>query len=85
MFNYLQTTCFDRFSSVTQELRAATSSAINTLLQSLEEEHHGASSDEDTESQLSKKMLSVFSEGESSFGSSFNQGMFFMSQVNYKF
>ena len=55
-------------------------SAINVLLQSLEEEQ-SASSDEDTESQLSKKMLSVFSEGESSFGSSFNQGMFFMSQV----
>ena len=57
------------------------SSAVSTLLKSVEEEQNSTLSDEDTESQISKRMKSVFSEGASSFGSSFNQGMFFMSQV----
>lgn len=70
-----------RFSRISQDLCSATSSAINVLLQNLDEDHNSASSDDETESQLSKRMLSVFSEGGLSFGSSYNQGMFFISQV----
>ncbi|XP_076824206.1 protein broad-minded-like [Clavelina lepadiformis] len=78
-----KTTDSQIFSDLSQDLHAVTSSAVSTLLKSLEEEQNSTLSDEDTESQISKRMKSVFSEGASSFGSSFNQGMFFMSQEQF--
>nr|XP_018668106.1 protein broad-minded-like [Ciona intestinalis] len=71
------------FSDLTQKICSSTSSAANTLLRSLDEEHNSMGSDEEVESQLSKRMRSVFSEGASTCGSSFNQGMFFMSQEQF--
>uniref|UniRef100_H2ZAY6 Protein broad-minded n=1 Tax=Ciona savignyi TaxID=51511 RepID=H2ZAY6_CIOSA len=71
------------FSDLTHMICSSTISAASTMLRSLDEEHNSMSSDEDAESQLSKRMKSVFSEGASTYGSSFNQGMFFMSQEQF--
>nr|CAB3266841.1 protein broad-minded-like [Phallusia mammillata] len=42
-----------------------------------------ASSDDDTESYFSRQLKSMCSEGELSYGSSFNQGIFFMTQEQF--
>jgi len=63
-------------------MNVATISAAEELLRKIEYEKN-ASSDDDTESQMSKHLRSVCSEGESSYGSSFNQGYYFMTHVRH--
>ena len=67
------------------EICDSTAHASRALLDLIEEEHHSSVfsvEEADTESQLSKQMKSVFSEGgTSTTGSTYNQGMYFMRQV----